>query len=138
MTTCVVVGSRAERRDVMGGAVDDDRKSILARRTRFVAAALAGIALHGCDRDAAPQVCLSATAQPRSLGDAAPSSFANDATPAPDAHVDTASSAATREQKDAETKPAPQSDAAKPAKPRRPRAGPCLIAPFDDDDDFWQ
>jgi hypothetical protein len=45
---------------------DDARRQILARRARFVAAALAGLGALGCTRDPAPppEPCLSQPMQP--------------------------------------------------------------------------
>ena len=49
---------------------DDAKRLILARRARFVAAALAGVAVAcgGSTQDADPQPCLSPPSQPRDAG----------------------------------------------------------------------
>ena len=100
---------------------DEARKRILARRARFVAAAIASLGVASCDK---PQPCLSVTAIPP------PSTSTKEAPEAVDASAPdtTAPDTATEDTLDANE--AGASDAIIDVRPETTKATPCLkIAP---------
>lgn len=109
-------------------AADDDKKVILARRAKFVAAALAGVAV-ACGKEPTqpPQPCLSVPIEPRDSGPEpppqpclSPMAVDPDAEPPP---VD-AGAAPTATDAGATTR-SKQPDASTPP----PRPTPCLVPP---------